>query len=236
MSRATHAAIIFFMAVAAALTAKAMSPDDTPGNPGLNLNSLVPEKFSAWQTEPDPTQQVLLVPNAATEALEAQAASYDSVLMRTYQRRDGARVMIALAYGSRQTQEIKIHRPELCYFAQGFEVRSLGTQAVTLAPDRTVTSRTLLTRNRQRLEVVSYWIRLGDEVVNDPWAMRWQIFRAGLAGRIPDGMLVRVSTFASQPDAVATELQLHRQFLADLFRALSPDGRYLIAGGAETAS
>ena len=49
-------------------------------------------------------------------------APYDDVLMRSYTNAHGEVVMLALAYGRHQRQEIKIHRPELCYTSQGYAV------------------------------------------------------------------------------------------------------------------
>jgi EpsI family protein len=144
--------------------------------------------------------------------------------------------MVALAYGQRQTQEIKIHRPELCYYAQGFDVRTLGRRVVRLDAGLSVESRALLAQNRARIEVVTYWIRLGEVVVHDPWDLRWTIFSAGLDGRVPDGLLVRTSSLTGSAANDDTELALQHACLADLYRELSPSGRRFLAGGAETTS
>src|SRR5690606_22483036 len=188
-------------------------------------------EFGDWHAEADPVAQVLLVPNAA-DRTAAEAASYDDVLMRTYRRRDGARVMVALAYGRRQTQELKIHRPELCYYAQGFAVRSLGTRAVPLDAPHGVEALALVAESRARTEIVSYWIRIGERLANDPWELRWTIFRDGLAGRVPDGLLVRTSSLAASPAAAEREIALQHEFLADLYRALPPAARRFLAGEA----
>jgi EpsI family protein len=141
--------------------------------------------------------------------------------------------MVALAYGRRQTQEIKIHRPELCYYAQGFAVQSLGTRAVQLSPARSVESHALLTENRARTEVVTYWIRVGDSLANDPWTLRWTIFREGLRGRVPDGLLVRTSSLAASAEGAERELALQQEFLADLYRAAPTKTRTFLAAGGD---
>lgn len=223
------ASILVVLALASCAAAR-LEPQLEQSRLESPLAELIPERFGAWEAEADPVAQVLLVPNAA-DAPAAQAASYDDVLMRTYRRSDGARVMVALAYGRRQTQELKIHRPELCYYAQGFEVRSLGTRPVRLDDARGVEALTLLAENRSRTEVVTYWIRIGERLANDPWDVRWTIFRDGLSGRVPDGLLVRASSLASSQASVEQEVELQHEFLAELYRELSPSARRLLTGG-----
>ena len=57
--------------------------------------------------------------------------------------------------------------------------------------------------------------------------------RYGLRGQIPDGMLVRVSSLASDVDR---EFGLHDAFIADLERALPDPLRFIIAGTPSFAS
>jgi EpsI family protein len=228
--------VILGMLVAAAAGASRMKPRIELGHRDIRLAQLIPDRFGKWAAEPEAVEQVWLVPDDPGDALAAQAASYDDVLMRTYRRTDGARVMVALAYGSRQTQERKIHRPELCYYAQGFDVETLGRRQVHLAGDHNIESLALLTRNRSRIEIVTYWIRLGETVVNDPWTLRWTIFSEGLDGRVPDGLLVRTSSLTRSPADAQTALDLQQQFLAELYSELPPEARHFFAGSAETAS
>ena len=211
---------------AALLTPRRELGRDTP-----RLVALIPERFGSWAAEPTAVLPVMLVPDVLADAEAAQSASYDDVLMRTYRRADGARVMVALAYGRRQTQELKIHRPELCYYAQGFAVRGLGRRPVQLDGARAVESRALLTENRARTEIVTYWIRVGERVANDAWDIRWTIFRDGLDGRVPDGLLVRASSLTETSAGAEHELVLQHEFLADLYSALPAVTQRFLAGG-----
>mgnify|MGYP003340463721 CR=1 FL=1 len=52
---------------------------------------------------------------------------YDQTLMRTYANSHGEQIMLALAWGERQRQDVKVHRPEVCYPAQGFAIRQIGS-------------------------------------------------------------------------------------------------------------
>ncbi len=78
-----------------------------------------PSASATWTAEPQSAGPGLARAGCGAEADAAQIAAYDDVLMRTYRRADGARVMAAFAYGRSQTQELKIHRPELCYSRAG---------------------------------------------------------------------------------------------------------------------
>jgi EpsI family protein len=236
MSAPRKALWVLAALAAAAIGASRLTPRIEIGDRDLELATLIPERFGAWTAEPEAVSQVWLVPNEAGEAVAAQAASYDDVLMRTYRRDDGARVMVALAYGSRQTQEVKIHRPELCYYAQGFDVVAHGRRDVRFSDSSGVESRALVTRNRSRIEIVTYWIRLGDAVVHDPWTLRWAIFDEGLGGSVPDGLLVRTSSLTRSAEQAEAELDLQHEFLADLFRELPPATQRFLAGSAEATS
>ncbi len=228
-----RSAAIFIVLATASWAAAKLEPRVELGRVGLDLAELIPQRFGDWSAEPSQVAQVLLVPNVRVAAEAAQSGSYDDVLMRTYRRADGARVMIALAYGARQTQELKIHRPELCYYAQGFEVRSLGHRAVPVAGAASVEALALVARSPARTEIVTYWIRIGERIASGPWDMRWTIFREGLRGRVPDGLLLRASSLADSPAAAERELALQREFLADLQRELPRPTRRLLIGGAE---
>ena len=221
---------VLALLAAAAYSAALLTPRQEPGRDTPRLVALIPERFGSWAAEPAEVLPVLLVPDVLADAEASQSASYDDVLMRTYRRADGARVMVALAYGRRQTQEIKIHRPELCYYAQGFVVSGLGSRPVQLDSARSVESRALLTENRARTEVVTYWIRVGERVANDAWDIRWTIFRDGLDGQVPDGLLVRASSLSENSAGAERELVLQHEFLADLYGALPSATQRFLAG------
>jgi EpsI family protein len=212
----------------AAAAAALLTPQREAEAPAASLDDLVPLSFGEWRAVPDPVAQVTLNPRLENEPAGAQA--YDDLMVRTYRRADGQEVMVTLAYGRRQTQELKIHRPELCYYAQGFEVLALGPRTVRLSPSQDIRSLTLLTRNRARVEVVTYWMRIGAQVTENAWQTRWVILREGLRGRIPDGMLVRASTLASPERTMEEVIELQQAFLADLYSAVPASTRQLLAG------
>ncbi len=98
-----------------------LRPSINSAAPSPHLDKAVPEQFGDWRTLPNPLIQADLSTDGATSTDQP----YDEIVSRTYVNSSGDVVMMALAYGKNQRQEIKIHRPELCYPAQGFKVVAL---------------------------------------------------------------------------------------------------------------
>lgn len=231
MSGLARGGAVFAFMLLSLCAATWLTPAPVTANRGASLEQLVPREFPGWVEDRADAIPVNLNLPGAFNAAAGERATYDEILMRTYRRSDGQRVMLAIAYGRTQSQELKIHRPELCYAAQGFEVRRLGTRAVRLSPDRSVDSVALLTRNRSRIEVVTYWIRIGGQITQNAWQTRWTIFRAGLGGALPDGLMMRASSLAAAESQTDQALALQQTFLADLYRQVPPGTRRLLAGG-----
>jgi EpsI family protein len=83
------------------------------------------------------------------------------------------------------------------------------------------------------VEVVTYWIRIGEHLANDPWAMRWTIFSDGIRGRVPDGLLVRTSSLTESAERAEQELALQHTFLADLYQDVPDETRRFLVGGPQ---
>jgi EpsI family protein len=194
----------------------------------VNLEQMVPHDFKGWREVRTGIIQMDLSPRDGEERTMDQP--YDQTLMRAYVRDDGAMVMLALAYGRSQRQEVKIHRPEGCYVAQGFAVKSKKADALEIAAGTQVSVNRLLTENGRRLEPVTYWIRIGDKLTSNAWESRTVVFLEGLRGRIPDGMLVRVSTPLSPGADVSAAYAVQDAFLKDLVSVLSGPGKTALLG------
>jgi len=212
-----------------AALAYAIAPTRQVSPNSVALERMIPKQFGQWVEQGAAVEQV---PTQIEGGSHADRALYDQVLMRTYRRQsDGGMVMLALAYGRRQAQEFKIHRPELCYYSQGYDVRFVGRTRVLLGPSFGVDSNLLLARNRARYEPVTYWIRVGDRISLSAWETRWLIFKDGISGSVPDGILVRASSVIQTEADSASAFRLQKSFFADLYHSLSPAARSAIAGG-----
>ena len=103
-------------ALASATAAVAMVPRASVEEmtASMPLDSLFPATFAGWKIDPD------VVPlELSADLRKVIAESYDQTLARTYVNAQGYRVMLSVAYGGRRNQGMDIHRPEVCYPAQG---------------------------------------------------------------------------------------------------------------------
>jgi EpsI family protein len=196
----------------------------------VELEAIIPRQFGTWRVVPTAEELTDLAPRNGDDK---QRKFYDATLLRTYQSADGAMVMLAVAYGKSQRQEAKIHRPELCYTVQGFRITAKHPKVVEVAEGK-VPAVQLLASSPQRLEPMTYWIRIGDRFSQDPLALRLSILAAGVGGRVPDGALVRVSSALPPGADPAAQYPLQREFLRELTAALSPRGRRLVLGEGRT--
>ena len=213
--------------VGVALLAWSMTPAEVPYAAG-SLAAAIPTQFGDWrEVESDVTQ---VSPTDTQDAARDINNPYDEIVMRTYSNSKGEIIFLALAYGGRQRQEVKIHRPELCYVAQGFKL--IQRSPITLENPqsfRPVRAERMLVQAPGRTEAVSYWIRIGDIYSQSAWLTRYYIFKQGIRGRIPDGILVRVSQIVNDPGQVDNQLFSRQEaFVADLTQAMAPRSRRLL--------
>lgn len=191
------------------------------------INS-VPNAFADWKEVPSNQVQMDLVPKDDEERTTDNP--YDDVLMRTYENIKGQRVQLALAYGKSMRQEVKIHRPELCYYAQGFQVKSLVASdfGIVSTHHQSVIGKNMLVENQNYQEAVSYWIRIGEMYSQSPWQTRFYIIRKGLVGDVVDGVLVRASVILFDKQSPEDAYQLNKLFLQDLSNHLTDKSKSIL--------
>jgi len=211
------AAIAVTMALAAA-GALALTPTPQVQAHAPLLSETIPSSFGPWRLQAKQDQQAGL-----TDGTEAPGDQlYDQVVMRSYvNATTGQAVMLALAWGREQRQDVKVHRPEVCYPAQGFTMLAPPVDGTLQLQGQQgqpvpISVRSLVTQQGNQLETVRYWIRVGQRYGGDGIATRLYLLREGLHGRVPDGILVRASqrlpTSADPQQSVA----VLDQFLRDL--------------------
>lgn len=207
------------------LSAWVMTPDQSAVQAAPDFESIIPDQFGEWKRVPDLFVQVGLTADKNDEINQL----YDRVLMRTYVNAQGDQVMLALAYAAEQKQDIKIHRPEVCYVAQGYQLLQKTGNTFTPAHQKPIASQRLLMQHQNRSEAVTYWIRLGDEYPVGGIAQRMKILRDGLKGKVVDGILVRASTVLEDETESAPAYVLQEKFLASLLGSLPLDKKMLLA-------
>jgi EpsI family protein len=189
----------------------------------------IPKFFGDWVLASSEIDQVDLT-IAANDGQRSNTNPYDEVVTRTYRDRTGLTVMLAVAYAASQEQEVKVHRPELCYPGQGFQQlawneASLSALSGEREPVRIVR---LLMQRGNRIEAVVYWLRTGQSYGTRAWDGRLEIFKRGLEGQLTDGVLVRASTLLNAvADAPAAYEQLEG-FLSEMHAASRPSVQKLL--------
>ena len=186
----------------------------------VSLASIVPKSFGEWREVPQAVQVV----NPQTQELLDKL--YSEILTRTYVNAEGYRIMLSLAYGSDQRGALQAHKPEVCYPAQGFAVHA-NEPALLKTAFGEIPARRLYTTMGQRHEPVTYWFTVGDKASPSQLEKRLVEMRFALTGRIPDGMLFRVSSIdLDRKRAFA----LQDRFVADLLKTVTPEGRKRLSG------
>jgi len=192
----------------------------TAAPPSVDLSKLIPNRFASW-TE---TTQAARTVNPQTQAILDQI--YSQILERVYQDTAGNRIMLAAAYGADQRGSLEAHKPEVCYPAQGFTIKS--NQEVALTTDfGVVAARRVYAVAGNRPEPLTYWFTMSNQQVMSRTEKRMVEIKSALTGQIPDGLLVRVSSISDEPDKAWA---IQQRFLNDLLRHLSPEGRRRVAG------
>lgn len=220
-----QAAIVLAAAVGTASVAGALVPtiriaDTRPKTP---LAELVPAKFGEW-VEDRSMPVVLPAPDVQANLNKV----YNQVLARTYVNPKGYRIMLSVAYGGDQSDGMQVHRPEVCYPAQGFQVGRVWSDALQLA-DRRIPVMRATTELGARKEPLTYWIINGDQVIPPGFGARMVQLQYTLRGKIPDGMLVRVSSIDPEPQRA---FEIQDRFSREMAQALDPDFRIRIVGQA----
>ena len=190
--------------------------------PRVPLAQLVPTRFGAWQLDPS---IVPLVPNPQQQ--QVLAGTYDEVLALSFRNPQRELVMLSLAYGRNQHKGMMIHRPEICYPAQGFRLEQDVFDATVPLAGGPLPLKRLVASQGRRHEPISYWVVVGDELTSFGYPHRWAALRYGLRGLIPDGVLVRVSSLSADN---AQGFALHAGFIRDWAQALDPAARRRLLG------
>lgn len=211
------------MMLVGALCTKAVTPTmrlaDTRAR--VILSTAIPAKFGDWQED---TTQIAAVINPTT--LAELNKIYAETLSRTYVNSQGERIMLSIAYGTDQRDNLSVHFPEGCYGGQGYAVGqtsqvSLPTMAGTIPVSRTVA----ILNNR--IEPITYWVVVGDKAVPNSWEVKKVKLAYAVRGLIPDATLMRVSNINSDTEQ---GYRLQQAFVDQLLQAMPADLRGHFAG------
>lgn len=217
-----HVVIALCMFAAAGM-ALALKPTQkvADAGPKVDLETLIPKQFGDWKME-ETIAPIILNPvqKAVIEKI------YSQTLSRTYVNSRGERIMLSIAYGGDQSDSMAVHKPEVCYPAQGFQILKNKSGTFTTGEGEIPVKR-LVAQQGRRVEPITYWTTIGDTVAIKGVKWKLQQIKFGLTGKIPDGLLFRISSIQADESAA-----YHNQddFTRALIGAMTPEGKQRIIG------
>ena len=213
----------------AAVAGIAVRPSSKAAEKGktISLEVMVPKSFADWTELPEQGVQVV---NPQTKELLDKL--YSQILTRSYVDKQGYRIMLSMAYGDDQRGGLQAHRPEVCYPAQGFKLGKVEDGQLATSYGN-IDVRRLSTNFGARNEPVTYWLTVGDQVVQTGFDKRVAQIRLGLTGQIPDGLLFRISSI---DDDASRAYAMQQKFVADMMASVPPAARKQLSGLSATAA
>lgn len=221
--------VIALCMFAAAGMALALKPTNkvADAGPKIDLEVLIPKTFGDWTIDATITP---LIANPEQEAMINKI--YNQTLTRTYVNSRNERIMLSIAYGGDQSDSMAVHKPEVCYPAQGFQI--LKNKAGTFSTgEGDIPVKRLVATQGQRIEPITYWTTVGDAVAISGMKWKLQQMKYGLTGKIPDGLLFRISSIQADENAA---YRAQDDFSRALLGALTPEGKERIIGNLSPAT
>jgi EpsI family protein len=189
--------------------------------PKIDLEAMIPRAFGEWREEKQSSAQIV-----DPQTKELIDKIYSQTVARTYVNNNGYRIMLSIAYGGDQSDVMQVHKPEVCYPAQGFTLNSKQVGILAVGNGSIPVTR-ILTTLGQRTEPVTYWVTIGEQVVQGGVNKKLVEMSYGLSGKIPDGMLVRLSSIDGND---ANAFRLHQAFAEQLLSDVEPGVRLRLSG------
>ena len=204
-------------AAGGAVFARPRPSDGAVGPTPQAFDAAIPSRIGAYRRR---EADEIVLPDRDSDSLTV----YQQYVARTYAAPGLAPVSLLIAYGAAQDYTLQLHRPENCYPPAGFALSP--SRRLTLPGTPAIDAVTLAARRIDRNDRLLYWTRVDDTFPDSLWAQRWVTVRALLSHRIPDGVLVRLST-DDDPAALAALVRFNALLLA----SVAPVARALLLGG-----
>lgn len=175
------------------------------------LDDILPEKIGRWAFV---STSGLVVPPED----QLSRALYSQLLTRVYSGDDGSTMMLLVAQSGSQTGILQIHRPEICYNAGGYALSDILPHQVKL-PGGVVPTMSMAASNGARTEQLLYWTRIGNHMPTSWRQQRLAVAMDNLKGRIPDAVMVRVSTFGNDRQGALASID---EFIRTMLGSMTP--------------
>lgn len=186
----------------------------------INLETMIPQQFGDWKMEQ-------AVATLVSPDVQAQIDKiYNQTLTRTYDDKRGDHIMLSIAYGGDQSDSMTVHLPEGCYRGQGFDVKR-STPEILKFDNANIPIMRLVAKKGARIEPISYWILVGDSFAHNRTDRKIAQLRYTLTGKIPEGILIRVSNINPKSEE---SFALHERFLQQMLAGMTPASRARLIG------
>ena len=160
---------------------------------GGSLADMVPPTFGGWVSEDVGDPLAINAPDSLTARL------YSQLVTRVYTNEAmGFQVMMLLAYGSDQTDDLQLHRPEVCYPAFGYALQTNDEIKLPVTGGVLLPARRLIAQSDERREGIIYWTRMGELLPASGREQREDRVRIAMQGIVPDLASCRSSTIWSE--------------------------------------
>lgn len=187
----------------------------------VNLETLIPMEFDGWKIDLSTVSPIV-----NPDVRGAIEKIYSQTLSRTYINNEGERVMLSIAYGENQRKDLQVHRPEVCYQANGFTIEKMTKAIVDTTIGRIPVMR-LVAKQNARNEPITYWIRVGNSLTRGWFEQKMAAISYGLTGKVPDGVLVRVSAISNDEQ---NSFSIQQTFLTSMLQAMRSEDRFWLVG------
>ena len=190
-------------------------------SPTFSLDRMIPEQFEDWRVDSS------IMPIQVSPDVQAELDKiYNQTLARTYVNTRGERIMLSIAYGGDQSDSLSVHLPEGCYGGQGFAIQEKIKSSIATAFGGIPVAR-LVASKGSRVEPITYWLVSAGTASSSTWETKLAKLAYSIKGKIPDGMLVRISSISSNaPNAY----ELQSRFSNALLSSLTPEDRARLIG------
>lgn len=191
---------------------------------GKKLSDILPRTFGDWKSS---DVSDLYAPETPDSLL---AQLYGQTVGRIFiHQGSGVQIMMLAAYGDSQSNELQLHRPEVCYPAFGFELLDSQATQVPIANAVTLPGRRLIAQSSQQRQAVTYWTRLGETFPVTVTEQRLARLDSAMHRYIPDGLLARFSTAGGDMTAAFASMN---GFISELILRVAPADRGVLVGTA----
>ena len=189
--------------------------------PQISLEAMIPRQFGEWKL--DETIAPLMVSPDVQAKLDK---IYNQTLTRNYINGKGELIILSIAYGGRQSTSMQVHRPEMCYPAQGFQIGSVSKDFIDASGTKLPVMKLVATQG-PRIEPITYWVMIGDSPVRGGLEQSLARVKYGLTGKMPYGILIRVSTISANE---SQSYRIEEQFVRDMLGAMPARYRKTLTG------